>query len=92
MIESLTEKLASIYSVRVWDAFWQNWAMIPITGLGRDEAIQKAIEISDLFDCGDNGTCEAQVWIECMGGTAYQMVGYVELDENDEWSFVEEFC
>lgn len=91
------------YSVRVWDSFYNTWVMIPETELTRDEAIKRAIELSDSYDCGENGTQEVQVWVDCLGGTAAQMVGYVELDYYDGeedgeetsicvgWTFVECF-
>lgn len=79
------------YSVRCWDEFWQNWCMIPETFKTREEAIARAIELSDCYDCGENGTEEMQVHVDC-GMNTSQMVGYVMLDENDEWVFEEDFC
>ncbi len=79
------------YSVRCWDEFWQTWCMIPETFDTREEAIERAIELSDCYDCGDNGTEEMQVFIDCGMNTA-QMIGYVMLDENDKWLFEEAFC
>ncbi len=81
-----------IYSVRCWDAFWQNWAMIPVTNLTRQEAIDKAMELSQSYDCGVDGTQEMQVYVECTGGMTCQMVGYVEYEFDDgslDWVFVE---
>lgn len=75
------------YSVRLWDSFWCNWAMIPITDLTREEAINKAIELSDVCDME---TEEPQVWIDCGMNTA-QMVGYVDCDDEHSF-FVEAFC
>ena len=87
------------YSVRCWDAFWQNWVMIPVTNLTRQEAIDKAIELSQCYDCGEDGTQEMQVYVECVGGMTSQMIGYVEYaftgDSIDgeiyDWVFVESF-
>lgn len=87
------------YSVRVWDAFYNTWVMIPETGLSRSEAVNRAIELSEDYDCGENGTQEVQVWIDCPMVNTAQMVGYTEPDvyetENgvvyDGFGFVESF-
>ena len=87
------------YSVRCWSAFYNDWVMIPLINLTRQEAIDKAKELSDNYDCGEDGWEEMQVWVECLGGTAHKMVGYVELDivettetaEVWDWVFVESF-
>lgn len=83
------------YSVRAWDLFYQTWVMIPETGLTRDEAIERAIELSDEYDCGLDGTQEMQVWIDCPSLETAQMVGYVTFDYDDSgfcWTFEECFC
>ena len=72
------------YSVRVWDSFYNTWVMIPETGLTRDEAIKRAIELSDEYDSGENGTQEVQVWIDCLSLNTAQMVGYVAWDYLDD--------
>lgn len=87
------------YSVRAWDSLYNTWVMIPETGLTRDEAINRAIELSDEYDCGLDGTQEMEVWIDCLGMGTAQMVGYVMLDYYDDseastclgWTFVECF-
>ncbi len=79
------------YQVRVWDVFYQNWVTIPKDYDTREQAIKAAIEMSPWHYCGFDGTEEVQVYVECLGGTAYQMVGYTELDE-DKGEFVFEEC
>ena len=74
------------YSVRRWDAFFNTWTMIPITGLTFDEAVSKAIELTqEDTDCYNT---EYQVWIDTLGMNECQMVGYVE---HDGYGFDAEF-
>ena len=79
------------YSVRCWDSFWNTWCMIPESFKTEEEAIARAIELSDCYDCGENGTEEMQVHIDC-GMNTCQMVGFVAWDENGDWVFEDAFC
>ena len=80
------------YQVRCWDAFFQNWCMIPEEYENRERAIFRAIELSDYYDCGENGSEEMQVYVDDLGMGTMQMVGYVELNEDGQFVFEEAFC
>lgn len=78
------------YQVRCWDCFYNDWACLPISGLTREQAIEIALENAMFDDCGEFGTQEEQVYVRCLGLGEWQMVGYVEL-QDDGFVFVESF-
>lgn len=84
--------MANQYQVRCWDEFFQNWCMIPEDYPTEEQAVARAIELSDCYDCGENGSEEMQVYIDVPIMGAMQMIGYVSWNDDGDFVFEEAFC
>ena len=86
------------YQVRKWDSFINNYTMIPRDFASRDEAIEFARIYIEENMGGDYDPYydEMQIWVDTLTLGTCQMVGYMNLDfdenGNDIYEFEECFC
>lgn len=92
-------RYAMAYQVRKWDSFINNYTMIPRDFDSKDEAIEWAKEYIRENMGGDYDPYydEMQIWVDTLTLGTCQMVGYLYLDESDEYGdevfeFEECFC
>lgn len=84
MTVTKSEKGTIMWQVRKWDSFYNDWTMIPENFDSREDAVKRACELARELD---DDFEEIQVHIECLGGTAFQMVGYIDFEQDDDGKF-----
>lgn len=84
------------YQVRKWDSFIENYTMIPVEFDSEEEAIEWAKTYIEEDDY-DPFYEEMQIFVDTLTLGAWQMVGYMNLDDydidgNEIYKFEECFC